>query len=133
MVISASIKNTVQENIVNVITNGKKQSISIPNKVSGRGSAVNGGELLFLALATCFCNDIYREAARRQMEIENVEVNVSGEFGQEGEPASNITYEVSIQADKHSPVEIAELINQVDTVAEIHNTLRQGVSVKLKA
>lgn len=132
MIISATIKNTSQENTINVVTNGTQQSISIPVKASGRGSAVNGGELLFLSLATCFCNDIYREAARRQMDIENVEVSVSGEFGKEGEPASNVTYEVSIQADMHSPVEIAELINQVDMVAEVHNTLRQGVSVKLK-
>ncbi|RFS16517.1 OsmC family protein [Emticicia sp. C21] len=132
MTISATIKNTVHENIINVVTNGNEQNINIPVKASGRGSAVNGGELLFLSLATCFCNDIYREAARRQMEIENIEVSVSGEFGKEGEPASNITYEVSIEADNHSPVEIAELINHVDTLAEVHNTLRQGVSVKLK-
>lgn len=133
MTISASIKNTTQENTINVSTNGNQQIISIPIKASGRGSAVNGGELLFLALATCFCNDIYRQAARRQIDIENVEVSVSGEFGKEGEPASNITYEVSIKADKYSPIEIAELINYVDTVAEVHNTLRQGVSVKLKS
>ncbi|RYU97479.1 OsmC family protein [Emticicia agri] len=132
MTISATIRNTSQENTITVETNGNQQSISIPVKSAGRGSAVNGGELLFLALATCFCNDIYREAARRQMDIENVEVSVSGEFGKEGEPASHIIYEVSIEADKHSSAEIAELINQVDKVAEVHNTLRQGVSVKLK-
>ena len=67
------------------------------------------------------------------MEIDNVEVNVSGEFGAEGEPASNIVYEVSIRADRHSPIEIANLINYVDNVAEVHNTLRQGVGVKLKS
>jgi uncharacterized OsmC-like protein len=133
MNITATIKNTLQENTINVSTNGNQQNISIPVKASGRGSSVNGGELLFLALATCFCNDIYREAARRKMDIENVEVSVSGEFGKEGEPASDIIYEVSIQADRHSPVEIADLINQVDAVAEVHNTLRQGVSVMLKS
>ena len=132
MKISATIKNTSQENTISVVTNGKQQSISIPVKATGRGSAVNGGELLFLSLATCFCNDIYREAARSQMEIENVEVSVTGEFGAEGEPASNIEYEVKIQAEKYSPEEIAALIKQVDIVAEVHNTLRQGVSVRLK-
>jgi uncharacterized OsmC-like protein len=132
MTISATIKNTSQENTISVATNGNQQNINIPVKVTGRGSAVNGGELLFLSLATCFCNDIYREAAHRQMDIENVEVSVSGEFGKEGEPASNIEYEVSIQANKHSPIEIVDLINQVDNVAEVHNTLRQGVNVKLK-
>ena len=132
MNISATIKNSHHENEISVATNGKQQSISIPVKASGRGSAVNGGELLFLSLATCFCNDIFREAVRRQMELENVEVSVSGEFGNEGEPASNIVYEVSIRADKYSSIEIADLVNDVDKVAEVHNTLRQGVSVKLK-
>ena len=33
-------------------------------KSPGRGSAVNGGEFLVLALATCYCNDLYREAER---------------------------------------------------------------------
>lgn len=133
MTISATIKNTSQENTILLETNAKQQSITIPVKATGRGSAVNGGELLFLALATCFCNDIYREAAHRQMDIENVEVSVSGEFGAEGEPASNIVYEVNIQAEKHSQEEIAALIKKVDTLAEVHNTLRKGVGVKLKS
>ncbi len=66
------------------------------------------------------------------MNIEAVEVTVSGEFGKEGEPAKNITYEVKVQAAHHSAHEVAELIQQVDQVAEIHNTLRKGVSVTLK-
>ena len=133
MKISATVKSKVDKYETFVQTNGIGKELVIPQKSSGPGSSVNGGELLLLSLATCFCNDIYREAARRQMEIENVEVSVSGEFGAEGEPASNIVYEVSIRADKHSPVEIADLINYVDNVAEIHNTLRQGVSVTLKS
>jgi uncharacterized OsmC-like protein len=30
---------------------------------------------LFLALASCYCNDIYREAAKRNIKVERVEVN----------------------------------------------------------
>ncbi len=86
---------------------------------------------MFLSLATCFCNDVYREAARRQIKIESIEVNVSGDFGGEGEPASNITYQVDIRS-AHPKSEIADLINHVDKVAEIHNTLRKGVSVSLR-
>jgi uncharacterized OsmC-like protein len=54
--------------------------------------------LLFLALATCFCNDIYREAAKR-LKVQSVEVIVSGEFGGEGEPGSNIEYKAKIESD----------------------------------
>lgn len=132
MIISATIRNGDQKNATTVATDGNKKEIDIPNKAGGYGSAINGGELLFLSLATCFCNDTYREAARRKMDIASVEVTVSGEFGKEGEPASNISYEVKIVAPNNSQQEITALINHVDKIAEIHNTLRRGVSVSLK-
>ena len=62
-------------------------NISIASKDDGFGLAVNGGELLFLSIATCFCNDLYREAAKRDQKIDSMEVTVSGTFGKEGEPA----------------------------------------------
>ena len=132
MVIKAEICNGASRNEVSVSTDGSTKSLQIPGKTEGRGSLVNGGELLFLSLATCFCNDIYREAARRKMEIELVTVEVSGNFGKEGEPASNIVYSVKVDAPKSTPQEIADLINQVDNLAEVHNTLRRGVNVELK-
>jgi uncharacterized OsmC-like protein len=47
------------------------------------GSSANGGEPLFLALASCYCNDIYRETAKRNIEVERVEVNGEGDFDAE--------------------------------------------------
>ena len=99
MNIIASIKNSLQQNDIIVETDGNKKKIIIPAKPNGQGSSVNGAELLFLSLATCFCNDIYREAVRRNITIQSVEVTVFGEFGKEGEPASNISYKVNIQSD----------------------------------
>jgi organic hydroperoxide reductase OsmC/OhrA len=132
MRITASIENTGHTNAISVSTNSVKKEIAIPGKDGGGGSAVNGGELLFLALATCFCNDIYREAAKRKMDISAVVVSVSGEFGGEGESASNIVYETKILAPAHTSQEIADLILYVDQIAEIHNTVRKGVPVSLK-
>lgn len=131
MTITATIKNSLLQNDIAVTTDGNQKGIAIPSKPNGHGSSVNGGELLFLSLATCFCNDIYREAVRRNINIKSIEVNVTGEFGMEGEPASNISYMVNIQSDTPEN-EISELINHVDTVAEIHNTLRKGVKVSLQ-
>ena len=131
MHISATIKNNNQQNDIIVSTENNKKELSIPAKPDGKGSSVNGGELLFLSLATCFCNDVYREAARRNISIESIEVNVAGEVGNEGEPASNIYYEVHIQSD-NSDEEINKLINDVNKIAEIHNTLRKGIHVILK-
>jgi organic hydroperoxide reductase OsmC/OhrA len=130
MTIEATIYSSLQQNDITVETNGSKKAIAIPAKLDGRGSSVNGGELLFLSLATCFCNDLYREAFRRKIEIESVRVTVSGKFGGEGEPASDIVYKADIQS--ISPqAEIEALITYVDQVAEIHNTLRRGIKVEL--
>ena len=52
----------------------------------------------FLALAACYCNDIYREARKRGIEVEAVEVDVTGHFGNEGEPASEISYSAAVSA-----------------------------------
>jgi len=58
MQISASIKNSDQQHHIAVSTEGNEKVIAIAAKAEGYGSSVNGGELLFLSLATCFCNDI---------------------------------------------------------------------------
>jgi uncharacterized OsmC-like protein len=115
---------------VSVETNGTQRSVSIPQKDGAPGSSVNGGELLFLALATCYCNDLYREAKKRDITVDGVDVSVTGEFGGEGEPAKRIAYQVSVTSD--APREqIEDLIRHTDTVAEVHNTLREGRPVEL--
>ena len=131
MKISASVQNSFQSHEVVLETNGSRRALTIAPKDGGFGSSANGGELLFLALATCYCNDIYREAAKRNIEIERVEVTVEGEFGAAGEPAKNITYHARVTAAKASREEIESLIRDTDKVAEIQNTLRAGNEVKL--
>lgn len=111
-------------------TGERSHFINVPPKSTGYGSDVNGGEFLFLAMAACYCNDLYREAAKKSIEITSVEVEVKGEFGSEGEPAKNISYnaKVSAHADKE---DILELMKSTDKVAEIQNTVRNAIPVKL--
>jgi uncharacterized OsmC-like protein len=97
----------------------------------GFGSSANGGELLFLALATCFCNDIYREAAKREIEVEHIEVDVDGQFGAEGEPATHVTYRARVVAHA-AEAEIRALMQHTDALAEIQNTLRMQTSITLE-
>jgi uncharacterized OsmC-like protein len=130
MNISARVTNQLGEHTVTVQTNGREQSLAIAHKADGFGSSVNGGELLFLALATCYCNDLYREGRKRGIEITKVEVEVSGEFGAEGAPAKNIRYRASVDA-KAPHEAIVELMRHTDTVAEIQNTLRASSAVTL--
>jgi len=126
---SARIQNEPTEQQVTLKVGEKEQSISIAPKPTG-GSSISGGELLFLALATCYCNDLYREAAKRNIKIESVEVEVDGDFEAEGKPASNIVYRAKIKANG-SDEELHELLKHTDTVAEIQNTVRIGVPVRL--
>ncbi len=111
-------------------TQGNPHSIAIPPKADGYGSSANGGEILFLALATCYCNDIYREARKRDMRVESVEVEVRGEFGPDGTPATNVTYRASVTAVAPDD-EIRDLMRHTDQIAEIHNTLRVATPVRL--
>lgn len=128
MKISASVKSSYQLYETFVEANEAIKTIKIDVKPSGYGSLINGGELLMLALATCFCNDIYREAAKRNIEVTAVEVNVSSEFGAEGEAGKSSTYKANVTANA-SQSEIDELVAYTDTVAEIQNTLRKGLKL----
>lgn len=130
MKISARVTNRRGEHIVSLRTEAREHSITIPPKAEGMGSSVNGGELLFLALATCYCNDIYREAAKRGIDVHRVEVEVSGIFGGEGEGAREVRYRASVDA-KAPREEVLALMRHTDTVAEIQNTLRSSTPVVL--
>jgi uncharacterized OsmC-like protein len=104
--------------------------LEIAPRASGFGSSANGGELLFLALATCYCNDIYREAGKRGIKVDGVEVEVQGDFGGEGEPVKNVTYWAKVTA-QATEAAIFELMRATDGLVEIQNTLRLGVPVVL--
>jgi uncharacterized OsmC-like protein len=130
MKFSARIQNSAGSHQVTLQTGEHVHSIDIPPRPTGFGSSANGGELLFLALATCYCNDIYREAAKKGIRVERVEVEVEGDFGAEGEPARNVTYRAKVTADA-SEADLRELMRFTDTVAEIQNTLRIETPVTL--
>ena len=130
MKVSAKVQNSEGQHHVTLRTNDNVHSLAIPPKPTGFGSSANGGELLFLALATCYCNDIYREAAKRGLKVEHVEVEVEGEFGAEGEPARNVSYRAKVTA-QASEAQIRELMSHSDRVAEIQNTLRVETPVIL--
>jgi len=130
MLMSATVKSGLNQHDVEVQTNGATKQISIAAKSTGYGSSINGGELLLLSLATCFCNDIYREAAKRNIIVDGVEVEVTGEFGAEGEPGYNFRYKAKVTSNAPQD-EIDSLIAYTDQVAEIHNTLRKGLNITL--
>jgi uncharacterized OsmC-like protein len=128
---SAQVQNAENQHQVVLKTANDTHSIVIPPKATGFGSSMNGGEALLLALATCCCNDIYREAKKRGINVRQVIVRADADHdGQDGHPMENIVYHVTVEADAPAD-EIEALIRHTDTVTEIQNTLRQGVSVRL--
>jgi organic hydroperoxide reductase OsmC/OhrA len=130
MQICARLRSATDAHDVTVATAGAERKLSIPPKASGQGSAVNGGELLMLALATCFCNDRYREAARLGIAVDSVEVEAKADFDGVGLPAANIRYRARVSSSAPQAA-VAALLRSTDVVAEIHNTLRAGVKVQL--
>jgi len=126
----ARVQNSLDSHQIALQTNDNLHAIEIAPKSSGFGSSVNGGELLFLALATCYCNDIYREAAKRGIVVERVEVTVEGDFAAEGAGATNVTYHATVAA-QASEEAIRALMQDTDQVAEIQNTLRAATPVHL--
>jgi len=127
--ISAVLRNAASRHEALVATDGNERALALPARAAG-GSAVNGGELLMLALATCSCNDLYREAARLGIVLDAVEVRASARFEGIGLAATDIRYRAKVSST--APAErIAALLRETDAVAEIHNTVRAGVAVVL--
>lgn len=105
-------------------------TIDRPKEAGGLGLGFNGGELLLLAIGGCYSNDIFREAAKRQISVESVLVTVRADWAGDPVRAQNVSFDVSVEA--NAPEEaILELIRHTDRVAEIPNSLRLGTEVKL--
>lgn len=130
MKMSARVQSGSGSHRVFLRTGEHLHAINIPPKAAGLGSSVNGGELLFLALATCYCNDVFREAGRRGIAVQSVEVEVEGEAGAEGETLRSISYRARVNG--RAPEEdLHRLMHDVDRLAEVHNTLRTATPVTL--
>ena len=101
-----------------------------PADAGGDGIGFNGGQLLYLAVAGCISNDLYREAAAAGISLHNVRVIVRGDFA--GDPAVSqpVEYEVEIEGEAE-PERLEALVEHVDRIAEIPNSLREGTPVTL--
>ena len=130
MRIAATVVTSATGHEVSVRTGESSQSLSIPGKPNGGGSGVNGGEFLMLALATCYCNDLYREAQRLGIPIEGAEVEAFGDFLGVGLAATNIFYRAKVKS-AASVDDVQRLLRETDAVAEVHNTIRSGPPVQL--
>ncbi|MGZ4702633.1 MAG: OsmC family protein [Ilumatobacteraceae bacterium] len=101
-----------------------------PVEAGGGGHGFNGGQLLHLAVAGCISNDLFREAALRGIELTRVVVKVDG--GYDGRPAVSTGISYSIELEGRAAVnDLQSLVEHVDNIAEIPNSLRNGTEVRL--
>ena len=129
MEISARVRNGSGAHNVSVSTSGSDRVLVVAAKANGQGSSVNGGEFLMLALATCYCNDLYREAERLGIPLTGCEVVAKGQFNGIGLAAEEVIYAAHVESSA-STEDIERLLRETDRVAEIHNTLRAGCAVQ---
>lgn len=101
-----------------------------PAAAGGRGLGFNGGQLLYAAIAGCYSNDLYREAATLGIELRRVSITVDGDFATRGEPSTPIT--VDLEVDGDAPEDrLRALVDLVDRIAEIPNSIRGTTPVVL--
>ena len=101
-----------------------------PRDGGGRGIGFNGGELLYLAIAGCVSNDLFREARVAGIVIDRVPVAVRGDFTGDPAVSTEVEYDVEVEGDA-SEERLRELVGRVDEIAEIPNSLRRGTEVRL--
>lgn len=89
-----------------------------------------GGHLLHLAVAGCVYNDLFREAAKRGINVTRASVFADGGF--EGEPCAStgIAYRVLVEGDADE-AELRELVAHVESIAEVPSVIRRGAEVRL--
>jgi uncharacterized OsmC-like protein len=102
-----------------------------PVASGGRGLGFNGGQLLYAAIAACVSNDLYREAATMGIRLSRVAITVDGTFPARGEPSTPITVDVELAGDAQED-RLTELLEIVDSVAEIPNSIRPTTPIEIR-
>ena len=102
-----------------------------PVAAGGGGLGFNGGQLLYLSIAACVSNDVYREAATMAITVRRVAVEVDGDFPARGAASTPIDVRLTIEADADDAA-IDALVAEVDRVAEIPNSLRGTIPVAIR-
>jgi putative redox protein len=107
-------------------------TVDRPAAAGGGGLGFSGGQLLYMAIAACWSNDLYREAATMGVDLDGVEITVDGDFPARGSGSTTITVEVVVRSS--APEErVRELIAEVERVAEIPRAIRDATPIELSA
>jgi uncharacterized OsmC-like protein len=103
-----------------------------PTAAGGGGLGFNGGQLLYLSIAACWSNDLYREAATMGIELDSVEITVDGDFPARGSGSTPISVEVIVRSSAPE-ARVRDLIAEVERVAEIPRAIRDAAAITVNA
>ena len=103
-----------------------------PTAAGGRGLGFNGGQLLYLSIAACWSNDLYREAATMGIELDGVEITVDGDFPARGSGSTPVSVEVVVRSSAPE-ARVRALIAEVERVAEIPRAIRDATAIRVNA
>jgi uncharacterized OsmC-like protein len=101
-----------------------------PTEGGGGGKGFNGGQLLNMAVAGCISNDLFREAAREGIVLTRVKVTATSDYSGDPAVSTPIEYRVEVEGDATSEI-LRNLVDHVDRIAEIPNSIRRGTEVRL--
>jgi uncharacterized OsmC-like protein len=97
----------------------------------GDGLGFNGGQLLYLSIAGCVSNDLFREADAAGIRLTSVAVTVDGDFAGSPAVSAAVSYDVELAGDADEAT-LRALVERVDSIAEVPNSLRGGTAVALR-
>jgi putative redox protein len=107
-------------------------TVDRPSAAGGGGLGFNGGQLLYLSIAACWSNDLYREAATMGIELDGVELAVDGDFPARGSGSTPITVDLVVHS-RAPEDKVRELIAEVERVAEIPRAIREAPTIDVRA
>jgi uncharacterized OsmC-like protein len=107
-------------------------TVDRPISAGGGGLGFNGGQLLYMSIAACWSNDLYREAATMGIALDGVEIAVDGDFPSRGSGSTSIIVDVIVRSEAPE-AKVRELIAEVGRVAEIPRAIREGPPIEVHA
>jgi len=109
---------------------GKLTADRNPKVGTPGGMGFGGGEILCLAVGTCYYNNLRREANHRNIELVLIEIEVTADWDDPSPIASEIRIKPKIES-QASQDEIESLLEYAIQVSSVANTISHTVPVRL--
>jgi uncharacterized OsmC-like protein len=116
-----------------IFRSADNRAVHFPHRWTTEGVTVEadftGAHLLHLAVAGCVLNDVYREAAKLDIELDGVRVLARGGFDTETWESTGVAYAIQVSSPASAEA-LDHLLALVDEVAEIPRAVRSGATVE---